>query len=127
MKGNRFTMAMRVATTLAIAEILLVMIVTLRQAPPEGALYAGLMWSVVKCAPLIILLPGLVRGSPRAATWFCFVLCAYFTAAVATAAAPSPLRNLALLETILVGAGFIAGLLATRWGRGLAEPQTRIS
>lgn len=127
MSRARFHTALRIATTAAVAEILLVAGWTLRTAQAEAALYAGFLWILVKCGPLLAVLPGLVRGSHRAATWLCFVLCAYFLAAVLSAAAPPPLRWLGLLEVAVISTGFVAGLLATRWGRALPEPPQRMS
>ena len=125
--ADRFHRALRIATLAAAAEILLVAITTLRNVPADGALYAGFLWTLLKCGPLLALLPGLTRGSARAATWLCYVLCAYFLAAVLTAAAPPPLRWIGGIEVIVVCTGFVAGLLATRWGRGRPEPAPRIS
>lgn len=127
MSAQRFGVALRIATTAAVAEILLVAAWTLRSAQAEAALYAGFLWILLKCGPLLAVLPGLVRGSHRAATWLCFVFCAYFLAAVLTALAPPPVRWLGLLEIVVISTGFVAGLLATRWGRQLPEPPQRMS
>lgn len=127
MTDPRFPRALRIATIAAVAEILLVATWTLRNAPPEAALYAGFLWTLLKCAPLLVLLPLLVRGSAKAAVWLCFVFCAYFLAAVIDAMQPPPVRWLGLLEVAVVTTGFVAGLLAARWGRGQAEPPPRMS
>lgn len=127
MSRDRFLTALHIAATAAAAEIVLVAGWTLRTSPAEAALYAGFLWSLVKCGPLLAVMPGLVRGSARAATWLCFILCAYFLAAVVTAASPPPLRWLGLVEILVITTGFVAGLLATRWGRGRAEPPARMS
>ncbi|MFP5441470.1 MAG: DUF2069 domain-containing protein [Gammaproteobacteria bacterium] len=113
----RLALAFRIALAAALAEILLVALVTLRSAPPEAPLYAGLLWAAVKCAPLVLVLPGLARGRANAAVWLCFLLCAYFLTAVLAAMDAPPRRWLGLLEVGLVAAGFVAGLLAARWAR----------
>lgn len=123
----RYITALRIATAATLAEILLITVWTLRKAPPEAALYAGVLWTLVKCGPLLVLLPPLVRGSTRAAVWLCFVLCAYFLAAVIDAMSPPPVRWLGVLEIIVISAAFTAALLGARWGRGMPEPPLRMS
>lgn len=123
----RFAHALRVATTAAAAEILLVAIWTFRNAPAEGALYAGALLTLLKCGPLLAVLPGLLRGSARSAVWLCFVLCAYFPFAVLAAMDQPPHRWLGLLEILVIAIAFTAGLLAARWGRRRPEPPPRIS
>ncbi len=127
MSRDRYTTALHIAATAAAAEILLVAGWTLRSAPADAALYAGFLWALVKCGPLLALMPGLVRGSARTATWLCFVLCAYFLAAIISALAPPPVRWLGLIEILVISTGFGAGLLAARWGRGHPEPPPRMS
>lgn len=127
MNADRFRIALRVATLAALAEIVLVAGWTLRKAPAEAALYAGFLWALVKCGPLLAVVPGLVRGSRRAAIWLCYVLCAYFLAAVLSALSQGPERWLGLLEVVVISTGFVAGLLAGRWGQGYPEPPPRIS
>lgn len=132
---HRIVVALRIAATAAMAELLLIVGQTLRNAPAEAALYAGLIWVLVKCIPLLVVLPGLLRGSTRAATWLCFIFCFYFPFAI-IAALPgqganqvpgidilgSHLPVLAVLEITVIVAGFTAGLLAVRWSR-TALPQ----
>jgi len=127
MNPSRFRTALHIAVAATMAEILLVAAWTLRHAPGEAALYAGILWTLLKCGPLLVLLPPLVRGSARACVWLCFVLCAYFTAAVIDAMSPPPVRWLGMIEVVLVCVAFVAGMLAARWGRGLPEPPLRPS
>lgn len=110
-------LALRVAIAATLAEILLVIIVTLRAGPADASLAAGLLWATLKVTPLLVLLPSMLRGSGRATTWLCFLLCGYFVAAVMAAVSPPPMRWLALLEIAVIAVGFTAGLLATRWSR----------
>lgn len=113
----RLALVFRIALAAALAEMLLVAVVTLRGAPPDAPLYAGLLWAAIKCAPLALVLPGLARGRANAAVWLCFLLCAYFLTAVLAAMDAPPRRWLGLLEIGLVATGFVAGLLAARWAR----------
>lgn len=115
-RDARLALAFRIALAAALAEILLIALITLRAAPPEAPLYAGLLWAALKCGPLLLVLPGLARGHANAAIWFCFMLCAYFLTAVLAATDP-PRRWLGLVEVALIAAGFVAGLLAARWAR----------
>lgn len=113
----RLALVFRIALAAALAEMLLVALTTLRAAPPDAPLYAGLLWAAIKCAPLALVLPGLARGRANAAVWLCFLLCAYFLTAVLAAMDAPPRRWLGLLEVGLVATGFVAGLLAARWAR----------
>ena len=124
---RHFARALQVATAATAAEILLIAAWTFRYAPPDGALYIGVLLVLLKCGPLLAVLPGLVRGSARSAVWLCFALCAYFPFAVLDAMAEGPRRWLGVVELLVIAAGFTAGLLAARWGRGLPEPPPRIS
>jgi len=114
----RLTPALRVAIAATAAEIVLVIWWTFATAPAGASLLAGAIWSLVKVSPLLLVLPGLLRGSHKASAWLCFLLCGYFIGAVLTASAPPPARWLGLVETLLVSVAFAAGLLATRWTRG---------
>lgn len=123
-------LALLATTAATLAEILLVTVYTLRMGPPGASLAAGALWAFVKVLPLLVLLPGLRRGSHRATTWLCFLLCGYFVGAVLTASLPPPARWVGIVEVLLVATGFTAGLLATRWARAAAaqsgvEPVTR--
>ncbi|MFZ5723911.1 MAG: DUF2069 domain-containing protein [Pseudomonadota bacterium] len=113
----RAALAFRIALAVTLAEILLVALVNLRSAPADAPLYAGLLWIALKCAPLALVVPGLLRGRARAAIWLCFLLCVYFLTAVLAALDLPPRRWLGLLEVGLVATGFTAALLAARWSR----------
>lgn len=121
-QSPRFQWALRVARWSALALLAIILGWTFKTAPPEAPLYAGALWAMIKGAPLLVLLPGLFRGSARTAIWLCFVLCGYFLGAVIDAAAPPPARWIGALEIVVIAIGFTAGLLAGRWGRGAPEP-----
>lgn len=118
----RLAIAFRVALLAALAEIVLVLVVTLRAAPADAPLYAGLLWGAIKVVPLALVVPGLRRGNARAAVWLCFLLCAYFLTALLAALEPPPRRWAGVIEVVLVSTGFVAGLLAARWARRPAAP-----
>lgn len=114
-RNARFALAMQLTAAAAMAEVLLIVSWTLRTAPAEAALYAGLLWGLLKCLPLLIVIPGLLRGNAHAATWLCFILCFYFVMAVMAAFSHPFTLGIHLLEILLLVSGFISGLLATRW------------
>lgn len=123
--NTRPALAFKLALLTALAEIVLIFAVTLRAAPADAPLYAGLLWALLKSAPLMSTIPWLLRGSARAAICLCFLLCFYFLAAVLTALAPPPQRWLGAIELVLICSGFVAGLLAARWARRpAASPAT---
>lgn len=118
----RQRLAMTIALAMALAEVLLVAWVSVRQAPAAAPVVAGLLWIGLKCLPLLLVVPGLVQRRKRAAVWLCFLLCFYFLGAVLTALAPPPVRWLGLLEVLVISTGFTAGLLAARWTPATAKP-----
>lgn len=71
-----------------------------------------IIWAL-HCVPLLIVLPGVLRGSPRAHIWLCFLSLGYFTVAVTGAFACW--SSLALLEVFAVVAVFISAMLYARW------------
>lgn len=113
----RLTPALRLAIATTVAEIILVIWWTFSTAPAGASFVAGGIWALVKVTPLLLVLPGLLRGSHRASAWLCFLLCGYFIGAVLTASAPPPARWVGTVECLLVSTAFTAGLLATRWTR----------
>lgn len=114
--ATRLALLFRVALTAALAEIVLVAMMTLRGAPADAPLYAGLLWVLLKSLPLLLVLPGLLRGRTNAAVWLCFISCFYFATAVLAAMDPSR-RALGLLEIAVIATAFSAGLLAARGAR----------
>jgi uncharacterized membrane protein len=123
MEGQaRLAQAFAIAGWCTAAEILRITAVVMYTRPAEAALYAGALWSLLKCAPLLILLPGLRRHSHRHAVWLCFALCLYFPLAVLEAFGAPPLAGAGLLGVGLTSLAFVAGLLAARWSRNGREP-----
>lgn len=122
----------RLALITALTECVLIAVLTLRgapggalnDAPVNAPLYAGLLWALLKCTPLLLILPGLARRRANAAIWLCFLSCAYFTTAVLAAMDPAR-RGLGLVEIAVLATAFTAGLLAARKaGRGESSLET---
>ncbi len=68
----------------------------------------------VELIPLLLLLPGMLKGSARAHAWTCFVVNIYFIKGVL--AAFDPARAVFGWVEVLVSLGlFVAGLLYVRW------------
>lgn len=109
------------ALALASYAILLILMVTstlLSTLPEEAS--RGLMLAV-KCLPLIIFLPGLLKGSLRTHMWLCFVVLFYFTRAVVDAF----LTEGALLESLTTAITvtlFIASMMYVRWQKQAGIP-----
>ncbi|UZA68066.1 DUF2069 domain-containing protein [Pseudomonas viridiflava] len=79
----------------------------------------------IELLPLLILVPGMLSGSPRGHSWTCFVINLYFIKGALAAFDPN--RGLfGLLEMALSVAVFISTLLYVRWrfqlNRKLAAP-----
>lgn len=91
--------------------VLLVVSTLLTTLPPEAS--RGLMLAV-KIIPLIIFLPGLLKGHLRAHIWVCFVVLFYFTRSVVAAY----LTEGDLLETAITATTvmlFIASMMNVFW------------
>ncbi len=68
----------------------------------------------VELIPLLLLLPGMLKGSARAHAWTCFVVNIYFIKGVL--AAFDPARAVFGWAEVLVSLGlFVSGLLFVRW------------
>lgn len=101
-------------TTLLSYLLLLVLMVVstfLSTLPPEAS--RGFMLAV-KIVPLLIFLPGLLKGNLRAHIWLCFVVLFYFTRAVVDAF----LTEGAILESVITATTvvvFIAAMMNVFW------------
>lgn len=71
------------------------------------------LW-VIWIGPLLVFLPGLLRGSWKTHLWLCFVVMVYFTVTVSELFDPQP--SLAdWLELLLIVVIFVASMLFARW------------
>lgn len=75
----------------------------------------GFLW-VVWVGPLLVFLPGLLRGAWKTFIWLCFVLLVYFMVSV-MALADAANAAIEWLQLALVCVVFTAGMLYARWRR----------
>lgn len=73
----------------------------------------GFLWVIV-CVPLLVILPGLLRGSWRSSIWLCFVLLVYFMVTVAGLASVSNTIG-EWLQLVLICLVFTSAMLYARW------------
>lgn len=79
---------------------------------------------MIQVLPLLIFLPGMMRGSYKTYLWLCFALLIYFTVAVANVVHPRA-GWLDVTEVILTLVLFIQAMLFARWQqRQLLETET---
>ena len=73
----------------------------------------GFLW-VIWVGPLVVFLPGLLRGTWKSYIWLCFVLLVYFMGTVSGLAAP-PNEACEWLQLVLVCLVFTSAMLYARW------------
>ena len=81
--------------------------------PGRGREPSAIIW-ILQTLPLLVVLPGLVRGSVTAHAWLSFISMLYFAMAVTNVFVP-PLRILDVLELICSVELFISAMLYVRW------------
>jgi uncharacterized membrane protein len=69
---------------------------------------------VFQVVPLLLFLPGVLRGNPRTHIWLCFVILVYFCGAVLTASVPQ-LRLYGLAQCLLTATLFTSAMFYGRW------------
>lgn len=73
------------------------------------------LW-LMQCIPLLLTLPGLVRGNGRALQWLCFLVLFYFTQAILQLFSAVPaLRWIGGLTALLCVVLFTAAIVSLRW------------
>ncbi len=79
-------------------------------------LHGASPWLVigVQLVPLLLVAPGMIKGSPRAHAWGCFIVNLYFIQGVLAAIDPAR-AVFGWLEAIISFVFFVAALLYTRW------------
>jgi len=80
-----------------------------------------IVWAA-RLLPLLIFVPGMVRGRPRSFIWLCLVCLLYFIAGVEKLFA-NPADGLAIYGMISVVLLFIAAALYVRWQARAARDQ----
>ena len=73
----------------------------------------GFLW-VIWVGPLVVFLPGLLRGTWKSYIWLCFVLLVYFMGTVSGLAAP-PNAAGEWLQLVLVCLVFTSAMFYARW------------
>ncbi len=83
-------------------------------------------FSVVQIVPLLIFLPGLIKGSHRTHTWLCFVMLFYFMVYTVYVMSPDPtiVDIIIWVYTIIL---FNASMLFIRWKKRQIALQLRAS
>ncbi|WP_426416527.1 DUF2069 domain-containing protein [Aestuariirhabdus sp. LZHN29] len=69
---------------------------------------------LVQAVPLILFLPAVLSGAPKAQAWLCFVVLFYFTAGVLNTFA-APTEAFGWLESILSALLFCSSMMYVRW------------
>lgn len=79
-------------------------------------LHGARTWVItsIELAPLLLVGPGMLLGSPRAHAWACFVMNLYFIKGILALIDPAR-AWLGVLETLLSVLLFTSALLYTRW------------
>ena len=73
----------------------------------------AVLW-VIWVAPLLLFLPGLLRGAWKSYLWLCFVVCVYFTLTVSRLFGPR--RDIAdWVELGAIVVLFVSAMLFARW------------
>ncbi len=102
------------------AGLLLMMIVTsLPGMIPAKSSVAPIL--AIKLFPLLIVLPGLIKGTLRAYIWLCFIVLFYFTQAVVESFLSTG-AGLDLFITALTVLNFLAAMYFVKWQRALGVP-----
>lgn len=93
-------------------------------APPDTHLVSTLIIAAVLYTPLIVMLPAVIDGNKRQATWLCFVLLFYFCGYAVQLLDPPPVRTLAIAKTTLTVMLFVLAAMQIRVGQQkAAQPQ----
>lgn len=73
------------------------------------------LW-IVQSLPLLLVLPGMLKGNPRAWLWLCFVLLVYITAGIVDVMMPGRgwRHGLLLLLSFTL---FLSAMMTSRWQR----------
>lgn len=71
------------------------------------------IWGL-KCLPLLLFVPGIIKGYPRWLAWLCFVTLFYFISAVVSAWLP-PHSWTSFIEIVICVLLFCSSMFAVRW------------
>ena len=108
----------RLVMNLGYISLLLVLALSTWASKPEelqgNALVAGVIFFLVKSAPLLLFIPGLIKGSSRNAAWLCYMTLIYFVFAVLFffTKGCELWGGLMTLSTMVL---FVSAMIFTRW------------
>lgn len=111
----RTALARRVAIGSLLALLLALLFATAAAAP----LPTRVVLAAFATMPLVVFLPGMLRGQWKTFQWLCFVVLLYFMQVVLRLFGPQA-TLLHWLELLLVCTVFISSMLYARWRRGAA-------
>jgi uncharacterized membrane protein len=86
-------------------------------APPDVHIVSSIIFAVILYAPLVLMLPAVISGNKRQATWLCFILLFYFCGYAIQLLDPPPIRTLAIAKTSLTVMLFVFSALQIRQGQ----------
>ena len=115
---NRDTLTARIVTLACTAGLLVLIPTWMLWLSPAVDWRPDLVLTIGLMLPLLLPLPGLLLGRPKAYAWTAFIALLYFIHGVVESWAvwaDSSVRGLALTETLLASLLFVAALLYTRW------------
>ena len=86
-------------------------------APPDVHIVSSIIFAVILYAPLLLMLPAVISGNKRQATWLCFILLSYLCGYAIQLLDPPPIRTLAIAKTSLTVMLFVFSALQIRQGQ----------
>lgn len=78
--------------------------------------YTKQVWALIayECVPLILVLPGILKGSPYAYSWACFAILLHFLEGVWMLMEPHK-QWIGVAETLITTGFFISAMYYVRW------------
>lgn len=80
---------------------------------PTAGVRPMVTW-LIQCVPLLLLLPGMLRGTVSTHLWACFMALVYFTQGVVSAFRPEMMLA-GIIEVVLSLDLFFAAMIYARW------------
>lgn len=107
---TRLAQRLALGCLVALLGLLSVEIFGIVRLAPETRAFLWVIWVV----PLLVFLPGLVRGGWKSYLWLCFVVLVYFMVTVSELFGPK--REIAdVFELVLIVVLFVAAMMYARW------------
>ncbi|BAP14449.1 MULTISPECIES: DUF2069 domain-containing protein [Alcanivorax] len=86
-------------------------------APPDAHIASSVIIALVLYLPLFLMIPAVISGNRRQATWLCFLILFYFCGYAIQLLDPPPVRTLAIVKTTLTVMVFVFAALQIRQGQ----------